>query len=287
MILRGEPAAQWFELRGFEPLEASMVTADELERGEVLLRRLWHSAASFSITVPAQRVVIVLHLDGELHCGALRSGAQTVAAGDSLVFPPGQTLALTAAVPSARIEIELPAERALGRLATEAVSVLHLEASAEGWARGGLVSLANIALNLGADAVLDDVELFVDALRNCADALVRSAAPPLVVEPWSQALTRRAEEVIRRRRWDPRFSVAALARELGITTVHLTRALRAEGRDTPGRVIREHRREAALALLREQSAEGFRPDLDELARRAGFGSTDTLRRVLKQAGWRG
>ncbi|ARX89096.1 hypothetical protein SMD44_08583 [Streptomyces alboflavus] len=58
---------------------------------------------------------------------------------------------------------------------------------------------------------------------------------------------------------------------------HLSRLFRAETGMTPGRYVESVRLEAARALL-----EAGPDTVEEVARRAGFGSSESLRRVFQQ-----
>jgi AraC-like DNA-binding protein len=67
------------------------------------------------------------------------------------------------------------------------------------------------------------------------------------------------------------------ARYVGISTRHLTRLLRAETGTSPARFVEQVRLEAACTLLVTGT-----DSLDAVARQAGFGSPETMRRVFQR-----
>ncbi|MYV97053.1 DJ-1/PfpI family protein [Streptomyces sp. SID3343] len=71
------------------------------------------------------------------------------------------------------------------------------------------------------------------------------------------------------------LSAPALAREVGVSTRHLSRLFEAHLGTTPGRYVREARTEAAARLLGST-----RLALPAIARRCGFGTTETLRQAF-------
>ncbi|KQV12045.1 AraC family transcriptional regulator [Kitasatospora sp. Root187] len=72
-------------------------------------------------------------------------------------------------------------------------------------------------------------------------------------------------------------SLAALATVAGVSGRHLERLFRTEVAMTPGRYVESVRVEAARALL-----EGSLETVETVAQRAGFGSSESLRRVFQQ-----
>ncbi|MDI5972628.1 GlxA family transcriptional regulator [Streptomyces sp. SL13] len=70
---------------------------------------------------------------------------------------------------------------------------------------------------------------------------------------------------------------AALARTAGVSARHLTRLFRAATGTTPARYLESVRVEAARALL-----EGGTDPVERVARAAGFGSSETMRRAFQQ-----
>ncbi|MVO85603.1 helix-turn-helix domain-containing protein [Streptomyces sp. p1417] len=71
-------------------------------------------------------------------------------------------------------------------------------------------------------------------------------------------------------------SVDSLARRAGVSARHLGRLFRAETGTTAGQYVEAARLEAAQALLEAGS-----DSVEEVARRAGFGSSESLRRAFK------
>lgn len=74
---------------------------------------------------------------------------------------------------------------------------------------------------------------------------------------------------------DADLSVAALARRVGMSERNFARCFRAEVGVTPARYVEHTRVETARRLL-EETPEG----VDAIARRSGFGSAETMRRVF-------
>lgn len=72
------------------------------------------------------------------------------------------------------------------------------------------------------------------------------------------------------------LSAAALAARAGISVRHLRRLFTAQLNTTPGRYVRAARTEAVAQLLRSSDL-----PLETIARRCGFGSTETLREAFR------
>jgi len=72
--------------------------------------------------------------------------------------------------------------------------------------------------------------------------------------------------------------IDSLARAAGVSARHLGRLFRAETGMTPGQYVESVRLEAARALL-----EGGGDPVETVAEEAGFGSSETMRRVFKEA----
>ncbi|PWI10051.1 hypothetical protein DIZ27_13275 [Streptomyces sp. NWU339] len=72
-------------------------------------------------------------------------------------------------------------------------------------------------------------------------------------------------------------TLGSLARQVGLSPRHLTRLFRAETDTSPARFVEQVRLEAACTLL----VTGTDP-LDAVARPAGFGSPETMRRVFQR-----
>lgn len=72
--------------------------------------------------------------------------------------------------------------------------------------------------------------------------------------------------------------IGALTARLGISTRHLARLFRQEIGMTPGKYADAVRVEAAQTLLSSGLA-----SVEEVAQQAGFGSSETMRRVFQQA----
>ncbi|EST19230.1 helix-turn-helix domain-containing protein [Streptomyces roseochromogenus] len=70
--------------------------------------------------------------------------------------------------------------------------------------------------------------------------------------------------------------LGSLARSAGLSTRHLGRLFRSRLGMTPGQYVEAVRTEAAQVLL-----EGSGHSIEEVARLAGFGSSETLRRVFQ------
>ncbi len=100
-------------------------------------------------------------------------------------------------------------------------------------------------------------------------------AAPVWSEPSATGPVARARDVVHH---DPAgdWDVASLADLVGLSPRHFARVFRAEVGDTPARYVERIRVEAARALLDRPDA----PGLDEIARRCGFGTAETLRRAF-------
>ncbi|KQQ08040.1 helix-turn-helix transcriptional regulator [Rathayibacter sp. Leaf296] len=252
--------------------------------------RVWHGPAEGLIEASDTSILLVLHLDGHLHVGnpldrSPDENGVRLSPSHSFALSTGQSARLRAALPTARIQIEFPAEDDLTGDGRDAFPAALWTRNTAEWSNFALISLTNIVLNLDSSAVLHHSARLVSAIRSCLTAFIAQSdgAVSVVAESWSRALTRRAREVVEHRARDPAFSVAQLARELNVTPAYLSRAFRTEGAVTAGQAIRQFRREIALSLIDEGRRAGDRVDMDALARRSGFGSSDTLRRVLRSS----
>ncbi|GHC68089.1 GlxA family transcriptional regulator [Streptomyces flavofungini] len=97
----------------------------------------------------------------------------------------------------------------------------------------------------------------------------------LAPEPSEGSVVRRVLDAVTA---DPAadHSLDSLARQAGVSARHLGRLFRAETGMTPGQYVEAVRLEAARALL-----EAGPDTVEEVARRAGFGSSESLRRVFQ------
>lgn len=99
-------------------------------------------------------------------------------------------------------------------------------------------------------------------------------ATPVWSEPTEVAPIRAACDLIHQRP-EGAWTVADLAAEVGVSERHFTRLFRAEVGESPGRYLDRVRVEAARAILETEPV-----GLDVVARRCGFGSSETLRRAF-------
>jgi AraC-like DNA-binding protein len=185
--------------------------------------------------------------------------------------------------PSARIEIEAPADDALAALDTSSSPAATWTGPRQEWPHAALISLVNIVLNIDPTTPLIDPSRLAVALRACLDTFVaHSDAPAVIVTPSKvRSLVDRAREAMERRAPDPDFTVEKLASELGVTREYLWRVFTAELSISPRDALRAHRRQAAVDFLEDTRESGDRVDMNALARRTGFGSHHALRRALK------
>ncbi|WP_406293783.1 DJ-1/PfpI family protein [Embleya sp. NBC_00888] len=143
-----------------------------------------------------------------------------------------------------------------------------------------------ISTSAGVTAALDLTLSFVeedhgpDLARHTARGLVTYLQRPgnqaqvsmfVAAPPPEHPLVRRATAYVTGN-LDADLSTPALAREVGIGARHLTRLFHAQLGTSPGRHVRVARTEAAARLL-----VSTRLPLSAIARRCGFGTTETLR----------
>lgn len=93
-------------------------------------------------------------------------------------------------------------------------------------------------------------------------------------EPTELAPIRAACELIHHSPGDD-LGVEALARHAGLSPRHFTRLFRAEVGESPGRYVERVRVEAARTILEREGI-----GVDQVARRCGFGTAETLRRAF-------
>ncbi|MEL7155074.1 MAG: helix-turn-helix domain-containing protein [Actinomycetota bacterium] len=99
-------------------------------------------------------------------------------------------------------------------------------------------------------------------------------AAPMWAPPSSLAPVRAAQSLVQAGPAED-HSVAALAARVGVSARHLTRLFAADTGETPGRYVERIR----VDLAREELEAGA-ADLAAVARRCGFGTTETLRRAF-------
>ncbi|MFE9680497.1 GlxA family transcriptional regulator [Streptomyces sp. NPDC006285] len=153
--------------------------------------------------------------------------------------------------------------------------------------RDGAV-LTSAGVTAGIDLALAMVEddNGPEVARDVARQLVVFTARPGGQSQFSARLTpRHARHPVVRRVMDQvladptvPYSLDALARQAGVSARHLGRLFRHELGLTPGQYLEAVRLEAAQALL-----EGGTDTMEEVARNAGFGSSESLRRIFRQS----
>lgn len=144
----------------------------------------------------------------------------------------------------------------------------------------------DVATSAGVTAALDLTLAFV--AEDLGDAVAHQVARSLVTylqRPGTQAqmsihlaspaptdpVIRTAVEHVERH-LDADLGAAGLARDIGVSPRHLSRLFREHLGQTPGRYVRRRRTEAAAQLLTSSTL-----PLASIARRTGFGSTESLR----------
>ena len=145
------------------------------------------------------------------------------------------------------------------------------------WSSAGVTAGIDLALALVEDDLGSDVAQIV--ARHLVVYLRRPGgqtqfAAPVWSEPVAQGPIQAARDLIHA---DPGgdHGVAVLASRVGLSERHFTRLFREQVGESPARYIERVRVDAARQLLG-----GERTGLDEIARRCGFGSAETLRRAF-------
>ncbi|MCG7205511.1 GlxA family transcriptional regulator [Streptomyces arenae] len=147
----------------------------------------------------------------------------------------------------------------------------HIMTSA-GVSSGIDLSLALVEEHLGADvarAVAKDMVVFMQRPGGQSQFSVRTHTPRARQEMLRRVLDAVAE--------DPSGShtLAAMARRAGVSSRHMTRLFHEEMATTPARYVERVRMEAAQAML-----EGSDDPMATVARRTGFGSSESMRRAF-------
>lgn len=150
---------------------------------------------------------------------------------------------------------------------------------------GHVVTSAGVTAGIDLALALVEEDHGADLARETARQLVVFMARPggqsqfsvrLTPQPPQHPLVRQAMDEITSDPSLPR-GIEAFSGRLGISTRHLTRLFRQEIGMTPGQYADAVRVETAQALLSSSTA-----SVEEVAQRAGFGSSETMRRVLQQ-----
>ncbi|MFJ9900947.1 GlxA family transcriptional regulator [Streptomyces sp. NPDC091280] len=144
--------------------------------------------------------------------------------------------------------------------------------SSAGVSAGIDLSLALVEEHYGAEvarAVAKDMVVFMQRPGGQSQFSVRSQVP----YTWHELLRRILDAVVE----DPGadHSLTAMARRSGVSVRHLTRLFHEEAGTTPGRYVEQVRVEAAQRLLETSDA-----SMAVVARRTGFGSSESLRRAF-------
>lgn len=150
---------------------------------------------------------------------------------------------------------------------------------------GPVVTSAGVTAGIDLALALVEDDHGAHLARDVARQLVVFMARPggqsqfstrLAPEPSEGTVVRRVMDTVTA---DPTedHSLDSLARQAGVSARHLGRLFRAETSMTPGQYVEAVRLEAARALL-----EAGPDTVEEVARRAGFGSSESLRRVFQQ-----
>ncbi|MFZ3599402.1 GlxA family transcriptional regulator [Streptomyces sp. BH104] len=150
---------------------------------------------------------------------------------------------------------------------------------------GHVLTSAGVTAGIDLALALVEEDYGADLARDTARQLVVFMARPggqsqfsirMTPQPPQHPLVRRAMDEITA---DPSLphGIDALTGRLGISTRHLARLFRQEVGMTPGQYADAVRVEAAQALLSTGTA-----TVEEIAQQAGFGSSETMRRVFQQ-----
>ncbi|MBD0422614.1 GlxA family transcriptional regulator [Streptomyces sp. TRM S81-3] len=151
---------------------------------------------------------------------------------------------------------------------------------------GHVVTSAGVTAGIDLALALVEEDHGADVAREAARQLVVFMARPGGQSQFSVRMTpqeprhplvRRAMDKVTA---DPSFphGTEGLAAGLGISARHLARLFRQETGMTPGQYVDAVRVESAQALLSSGTA-----SVEEIAREAGFGSSETMRRVFQHA----
>ncbi|MBU3864120.1 GlxA family transcriptional regulator [Streptomyces sp. 4503] len=149
---------------------------------------------------------------------------------------------------------------------------------------GQVTTSAGITAGIDLSLSLVEEDWGADVARNVARQLVVFMARPGGQAQFSARLAPRqprhpaVRRVMDRVTADPagRHTRATLAASGGVSARHLERLFRSEVGITPGRYVEAVRVEAAQALLADGTG-----TVEEVARQAGFGSSESLRRVFR------
>jgi transcriptional regulator GlxA family with amidase domain len=150
---------------------------------------------------------------------------------------------------------------------------------------GHLVTSAGVTAGIDMALALVEEDHGAGVARDVARQLVVFMARPGGQSQFSVRMTPPSRHPLVRRVMDEVTAdpsipsgVDALAASAGISTRHLTRLFRRETGMTPGQYVDAVRLEAAKALLSSGTA-----SVEEIAQQAGFGSSETMRRVFQNS----
>ncbi|MEV5493269.1 GlxA family transcriptional regulator [Streptomyces bobili] len=151
---------------------------------------------------------------------------------------------------------------------------------------GSVITSAGVTAGIDLALHLVEADLGADLARKVAKELVVFMARPGGQAQFSARLSQRAprrpaiRHVLDHVAADPaaEHTVESLAAAGGLSRRHLSRLFRSEIGVSPGQYVEAVRVEAACALLEAGSG-----TVEDVARQAGFGSSQSLRRVFQQA----
>lgn len=280
---QGPAAQRWLAARGWRVESTSgpfQVASDELEQGTFLLRRMWFSPSTLLHDGDA-------HSDSSIEAALVVEGqGQAFIGGQNAPFDKGTVimrtgsspLVLEAHKPTAVIQLRTRRARLTAQVFPQ---VAQADDAASTSLRSVYLAAVTAALNTEIDTSTHQFPILERALESLFDALISSTDQSPMYPPGSSAgrhLYRRAVAIIRARAADPQFTLDTLTSELAVSKPYLQRVFRAVG-TTPLQYLHEIRAATATRILAEHGP-ASRADMHEIAHRAGFTSSRSMRDIL-------
>lgn len=282
----GEQARAWLMARGWairrEPRELIMFT-DEHDEAGAIMRRIWHTPVDLTRAAapPSHSMRVLLQVSDSIRID-LTDGAHVVLdEGSLLVCADDAVSAMSSSAPSARIEVLLPRELSASPVGGRMLlHVRHGVQESTPWI--ALCALVNAVLNSPTRPTMLSRTYLRHSLVDLVSALIvdtTSMRSTTTRSPrTSESLFADAMTLLQRRAREPRFTIEALAAELGVSPRHLSRVFQSNGL-SPRRALREQRSLIARALLAGSPALTH----DDIAQQAGFGSARAMRHALENS----
>lgn len=265
--------AAWLAQRGWRTtseITYAYAFVDEARLLSTTVRRIWHTPLTAERTAPPTGIQTTLQIEGQTTFETRTATTFDMTGGMTLLSGADRFTAFRSTAPSGRIEIEFAA---VPRELSSTPTLLARMDDAATWA--ALTAAANALLN-AVPVSWHPGELHLQAgFVSLVSALAVDLADRSATPAREGNLFTRAVRIIEQDSGDPALTVGTLAQRLGVSPRHLARVFHERG-ESARDAIGARRLRAAQLLMRENPG----LPLGQVAREAGFASTDALHRRL-------